>query len=679
MSAQRNVLLRRNNTLYPDRDSALAAIPGIVSENSLDGSQLLVRYENSGETKTILVVVEPDGEYDYFEDMETILSFIGDSTVMRHYNSRSDFPETGEDNVIYINDSKADEALSEVYRWDSVTGMYKAISMSASAILCNEDGTYVEPYLCTGKSIVEDYSNYLRIPSLSVFDSTFTKRLGTSVFSNMEEISATKTVIHFEFNERTLYNVTIDCSENEDGVITIEKTERYTAGTGITIEDGVVSTTKEKLYIGSGDDKYYDTSEEQRILLSDLTHYNHTVIDGNKLAFKNTGSEDYSLYYNEIQCEISDKTLKYFNKSSYTPDVTDLKATATYSKAGYTDGDVYIPFVGFMSADGIATVGVDVTVKGNTYSTFCCVTYDTPSQWTFAFVKSFPFEIIIKKDANVSEHMYSFIRLPKSFIGEIKYYFINRKGHTQIFLYNTDGDTITERLDTQATTSGNITLNEFSEIGGMFAELEPGSKDSTGQLEVDFVIDNTGELQIENGKCPDWVINDLILHQLQLRVALDELYLGITEASTEFIQEEVDDLKENKQDKLPEIPVSDTIELYPIKFDSQGHIVDYGSPKKDGTWSISELDDTDLNWVMGVEVVEGANYVYVDAPGIDEFHYVLDGVLYTTTIRDENTGYFVINIGSGEFSLTRGLDQLDLDSVRNIYKVVDTEYKSIIN
>lgn len=100
----REVLFKRNNTPYADRETAVAAIPSLVAEHGKDGSQFHVRYTSGTVTKTILVAVAAEGCYSYYEQ---------NGSLFDSYETKDSFPEKGESNQIYI-----DESTGDSYRWD---------------------------------------------------------------------------------------------------------------------------------------------------------------------------------------------------------------------------------------------------------------------------------------------------------------------------------------------------------------------------------------------------------------------------------------------------------------------------------------------------------------------------------------------------------------------------------
>lgn len=657
----REVLFKRNDSPYESRDKAIEAIPSLVSGHGKDGSQLHVRYTLGDDVRTILVAVGPDGNYTYYEQHEPldeaptedsvngvtsggVYDALKDKVEFEVYPDFASLPKEGSGNIIYVNNE-----TGQSYRWDTDGKSYVPLStMAINTIICDEAGTQVSTYECTPRSMLERYRDYMEIPTLTVFDDRWNV-IGQSVFSNIK-FDGNIAQLVFEYDKRWLYTVTIDPTEGEDGSITIEKGERYSGGHGITVEDGVIASKIE---------------------------YQHIYDEDWYTAFTNHDMRSADLKYRKIYCGIADKTLRYFDASYYTPTKIGsyLTVKARYTKDERTDTDLYVPFVGFTSTKGLGRVDVDIVVDGNRYETHASMSYDTPENWTFAFVKSVPFDIVVKGDRNRSVQMWSFLVIPANFVGTIEYTPHDYFGDPYKF-FTVENGAIGSATDVDANSQplSLLGLPGIKELPDFLYDMEVGSNDSCGFLDVDFFVDGPDELQVEDGKCPDWVVNDFILHNLQLKLLMESMRSSATAEMVGEIAESV----EGKQEKLPGIPEADGIHLYPVKFDSQGHIVDYGQPKLDGTWSESFLDDTDLNWIMGLEVEPGANYVYIDAPGLSAFHYELNGSVLSTTDKDDR-GYFYVNIRDGEFGLTHGLDQLDVDSVRGVYRSTgETVYESAI-
>lgn len=312
--------------------------------------------------------------------------------------------------------------------------------------------------------------------------------------------------------------------------------------------------THEDLTFGSGDDpKTYNGSEEVNVLLSDLTDFHHTYDSNWYTAFTNHDFRSADLKYRKMLCDISAKTLLYYDSSYYTPTKSgsELPLRARYSKTEKTESDVYVPFVGFTSAKGLGKVRVDITINGNTYDTYVSISYDTPVNWTFCFVKSCPFEIVVKSDTNASTQMWSFLKIPASFTGTIEYIPEHYYNHPYRFF------TFTETLVNMCPEVNNAgsfpALDELPGVATLpsyFYDREVGSTDSCGSLDVDFFVNSPDELHIEYGKCPDWIVNDFILHNLQLKMILSDIYTESIDVDIQSVKDIGDELGDNAAQNL---------------------------------------------------------------------------------------------------------------------------------
>lgn len=94
----KEVLLKRNSTLYASRGDALSEVAKVVSEIGVDGCQILFRYSEGSRIKTMLAVVASDGNYSLFEE-ENVSDYMTRKEVDDLYNKYASENKDGKTTV----------------------------------------------------------------------------------------------------------------------------------------------------------------------------------------------------------------------------------------------------------------------------------------------------------------------------------------------------------------------------------------------------------------------------------------------------------------------------------------------------------------------------------------------------------------------------------------------------
>lgn len=266
--------------------------------------------------------------------------------------------------------------------------------------------------------------------------------------------------------------------------------------------------------------------------LIDFTNFHNTYI---RDEIDWTSEHGDTLRHSIVDCSLSGETLTIVNRSQAGSDSDGREHVFYFSRSVESSNKCYIPLCGVDATDCLSCFKVAIwfgTELSTCYNTNVLLLSDTPSNLSWCMAKNIPFHLVGKRLGN---QLFAFIEIPSWFVGRIEINIdrLKRRSGSNIFSYKADPLASSGYSYQGYHGSGMSELYAFDNLNN-FSDIVPTINDQYGVLDVDFFVDSMSVLEIQSDNTiPDWIINDLCVHELLLRNKMDDIIIKNTQSAIE--------------------------------------------------------------------------------------------------------------------------------------------------
>lgn len=310
-----------------------------------------------------------------------------------------------------------------------------------------------------------------------------------------------------------------------------------------------IISSDDSINVDMFDDGYDLTLNTDIVELIDFTNFHNTYIEE---VTDWTSEHGATLKHQVVHCSLADEDITIVDTSQAGTPARQLNFNRTfyYERATEASSVVYIPLIAIRGTDFTCSIIVSFQfgIGGSEYHTKCIVLGDNPDDLTWCFCKNVPFILIGKIDDRAPHgQLYEFIEIPTWFVGRIEISIdkINARVLGTVFSLHEDS---TDGILPTAFNGGNdsVELYAFSALTS-YTYIDPDTQQSVtctfdtipvsptdkyGVLDVDFFVDSMSVLEIQSdNSIPDWIINDLCVHELLLQSKMKDIIIKNIQSS----------------------------------------------------------------------------------------------------------------------------------------------------